>query len=280
MSEQAHGATFEPLFLPAGSGERFCIYHPPPAAARRGGIVYLHPFAEEMNKSRRMAAQQSRMLAARGFAVLQIDLFGCGDSSGDFGDASWEIWQHDVALAVQWLRQRVGGSVALWGLRLGALLALDSARLCDPAPDRFVLWQPVISGESFITQFLRLRVATEMIAEGATQTSTQDLRNELSAGGVLEIAGYDLTRKLTNSIDGLKLAELAPRDATVHWFEVVADTNGSLSPASRRVAESWIARGVEANIHAIAGEPFWNTIEITECPALLAETTRVVAEAL
>ena len=279
MSERAHGATFEPLFLPAGSGERFCIYHPP-AAAHRGGIVYLHPFAEEMNKSRRMAALQSRMLAARGFAVLQIDLFGCGDSSGDFGDASWEIWQHDVALAVQWLRQRVGGSVALWGLRLGALLALDSARLCDPAPDRFVLWQPVISGESFVTQFLRLRVATEMIADGAAQTSTQDLRNALSAGGVLEIAGYDLTRKLTNSIDGLKLAELAPRDATVHWFEVVADTNGSLSPASRRVAESWIARGVEANIHAIAGEPFWNTIEITECPALLAETTRVVAEAL
>jgi len=279
VSEQAHGAPFEPLFLPAANGERFCIYHPP-AAARRGGVVYLHPFAEEMNKSRRMAALQSRMLAARGFAVLQIDLFGCGDSSGNFGDASWEIWQHDVALAVQWLRQRVGGSVALWGLRLGALLALDSARLCDPAPDRFVLWQPVISGESFVTQFLRLRVATDMIAEGAAQTSTKDLRNELSTGGVLEIAGYDLTRKLTNAIDGLKLAELAPRDATVHWFEVVADTNGLLSPASRRVADAWIARGVEANIHAVAGEPFWNTIEITECPALLAETTRVVAEAL
>jgi exosortase A-associated hydrolase 2 len=279
VSARAHGAAFEPLFLPAANGERFCIYHPP-AAARRGGVVYLHPFAEEMNKSRRMAALQSRMLAARGFAVLQIDLFGCGDSSGDFGDASWEIWQHDVALAVQWLGQRVGGSVALWGLRLGALLALDSARLCDPAPARFVLWQPVISGESFVTQFLRLRVATEMIADGAAQTSTQDLRNELSAGGVLEIAGYDLTRKLTNAIDGLKLAELAPRDATVHWFEVVADTNGSLSPASRRVADAWIARGVEANIHAVAGEPFWNTIEITECPALLAETTRVVAEAL
>jgi exosortase A-associated hydrolase 2 len=279
VSERSHGAALEPFFLPAAHGERFCIYHPA-ATVPRGGLVYLHPFAEEMNKSRRMAALQSRMLAALGFAVLQIDLFGCGDSSGDFGNASWEIWQHDVALAVQWLAQRVGGSVALWGLRLGALLALDSARLCNPVPDKFVLWQPVISGESFLTQFLRLRVATEMIADGVAQTSTQNLRNELNSGTVLEIAGYDLTPKLAIAIDGLKLAEMLPHDASVHWFEVVSDTNRSLSPASRRVVDAWIARGVEVDIHTVAGEPFWNTIEIAECSALLVETTRVVAEAL
>jgi alpha-beta hydrolase superfamily lysophospholipase len=50
----------------------------------------------------------------------------------------------------------------LWGLRLGALLALDAAPLCDPAPAGFVLWQPVVSGEQFLTQFLRLRVASAM----------------------------------------------------------------------------------------------------------------------
>jgi len=33
-----------------------------------------------MNKSRRMAALQARVFAAMGFGVLQIDLFGCGDS--------------------------------------------------------------------------------------------------------------------------------------------------------------------------------------------------------
>ncbi len=70
----------------------------------RGAVVYVHPFAEEMNKSRRMAALQSRALAAAGFAVLQIDLLGCGDSSGDFGDASWDEWIDDVLLAVRWLR--------------------------------------------------------------------------------------------------------------------------------------------------------------------------------
>ena len=41
-------------------GQRFCIYHPPALVSVnepvRGLVLYVHPFAEEMNKSRRMAA--------------------------------------------------------------------------------------------------------------------------------------------------------------------------------------------------------------------------------
>lgn len=273
-----HSGPFEPFFLPAVSGERFCLFHPA-AGVARGSVVYVHPFAEEMNKARRMAALQSRMLAAHGYAVLQIDLFGCGDSSGEFGDATWDIWLQDVALGVRWLRQRAGGPVMLWGLRLGALLALDAARLCDPAPEGFVLWQPVVNGEQFLTQFLRLRVAAAMFAAGAAQTGTQDLRTAMHAGEVLEIAGYDLAPALATAIDALKLAALAPQaqGVPVHWFEVVAEAGRPFSPASRRVADAWIASGVALDTHAIAGEPFWNTIEIAECPALLAETARVLA---
>jgi alpha/beta superfamily hydrolase len=40
-----------------------------------------------MNKARRMAALQARALAALGYGVLLLDLHGCGDSSGDFGDS-------------------------------------------------------------------------------------------------------------------------------------------------------------------------------------------------
>src|SRR5687768_8838655 len=79
----------EAMFLSAPhGGRRFCLLHMPSRPAR-ALVVYVHPFAEEMNKSRRMAALQARALAASGHAVLQIDLLGCGDSSGDFGDASW-----------------------------------------------------------------------------------------------------------------------------------------------------------------------------------------------
>ena len=108
----ASQATAEALFLPAEQGQRFCIFHRPGGAEARAALIFLHPFGEEMNKSRRMAALQARALAAAGYAVLQIDLHGCGDSSGDFSEASWDSWLADVSLAHAWLRTR--SSAPLW----------------------------------------------------------------------------------------------------------------------------------------------------------------------
>ncbi len=110
----AAGAPAEPFFLEADGGRRFCLYHPP-AGPARSALLYVHPFAEEMNRARRMAALQARAFAATGHAVLQIDLAGCGDSSGDFGDARWERWQADLALAAAWLRERTDAPLRLWG---------------------------------------------------------------------------------------------------------------------------------------------------------------------
>ena len=55
-----------PFFLPASGGQRYCLLHlPAPGQPPRGGIVYLHPFAEELNKSRHVAARQTRAPAGR-----------------------------------------------------------------------------------------------------------------------------------------------------------------------------------------------------------------------
>ena len=114
-----------PFFLRSQPGDRFCLLHAPAQQQQphKGGIVYVHPFAEEMNKSRRMAALQSRRLAALGYAVLQIDLFGCGDSSGDIADADLDVWLRDLDAAAEWLAGQGHRPLYLWGLRLGALLA-------------------------------------------------------------------------------------------------------------------------------------------------------------
>ncbi len=137
------------------SGQRFCLFHPAQASQVLGAVLYIHPFAEEMNKSRRMAAMQSRALAKAGFAVLQIDLLGCGDSSGDFGDASWQSWLDDVQRGAKWLAERVQAPLWLWGLRAGCLLAVDAARNISPTPN-FIFWAPTPSGKLLLQQFLRL----------------------------------------------------------------------------------------------------------------------------
>ena len=211
MISSARSRPLEPFFLSGPRGDRFCIFHPA-ATDPRGAVLYLHPFAEEMNKSRRMAALQSRALASNGFAVLQIDLFGCGDSDGESVEARWEIWREDVALAMRWLAENAHPVITIWGLRLGALLALDAAPQCDRAPHAFILWQPVLKGETLINQFLRLRVASEMLSESKSRSGAQDLRAALAAGATVEIAGYELTQQLVTAIEGARRVRIAAHE--------------------------------------------------------------------
>lgn len=257
-------APAEPFFLASAPGERFCLFHPPVGVCR-GALVYVHPFAEEMNKSRRMAALQARALAAIGYGVLQIDLHGCGDSDGDFADARWEHWIQDIAAASAWLHGRLDQPVGVWGLRLGALLALDYARSHHVA--QLILWQPVLQGATFLTQFLRLRVASDMLGEDEPASGTKELRAELQSGKALEIAGYVLAPELAAAIDARDAAKLAP-PCPAHWIEIVAAPERPLPPAATRIAAAW----GDQIIHKVASAPFWSTQEIAESDELLAAT--------
>ena len=267
-------ARAEPFYLPTAHGERYCLYHPP-AGQCRGALVYVHPFAEEMNKSRRVAALQSRAFAAMGIGVLQIDLAGCGDSEGDFADARWEHWKLDLAAGCAWLGERLGRPAGLWGLRLGALLALDYARSAQHPVERLLLWQPVLQGSNYLTQFLRLRVAGDMLAEGeagAGGGGTGALRAQLAAGAALEVAGYLLAPQLAAAIDALDAAALTPA-CPVDWIEIVAAPDRPHTPATLRVSCGW----VNTRLHKVAGQPFWSTQEIAESPELVEATCALFA---
>ncbi|MDQ2695688.1 MAG: hydrolase 2, exosortase A system-associated [Pseudomonadota bacterium] len=264
----------EPRFVEGAAGRLFQQYFPPdPAAPGRGQVLYIHPFAEEMNKSRRMAALQARRFAAAGYGVLLPDLYGCGDSGGDFADARWETWMDDLRRSVDGMRARHDAPLHLWGLRLGALLAACLARELEAA--RLILWQPVLTGEQMLTQFLRLRLAASLMQGG--QQTVAWLRGQLAAGQTLEVAGYDLHPQLAAALDRARL--LPPPAATpVDWLDLVAAADRPPSPASRRLVEAWRAAGVAVNHRTVVGEPFWGTQEISVVPQLLDATAAGLEE--
>lgn len=268
----AAGAPAEPFFLKADGGQRFCLYHPP-AGPARGALLYVHPFAEELNRSRRMAALQARAFAAAGHAVLQIDLAGCGDSSGDFGDARWERWQADLALAAAWLREKTDAPLRLWGLRLGALLALDYARTAAHPVAGMLLWQPVLKGSTYLTQFLRLRLAGALLADGDAGGGTAQLRAALLAGEALEIAGYDLDPHLARALDALDPLDAFRPACPVDWIEAVTQAGAEPSPGAARAAAAWCDAAVDLRLHPVHSAPFWTTTEITENAAWLETGT-------
>jgi exosortase A-associated hydrolase 2 len=264
-------ASADTFFLAGPRGERYCAYHAPHGPCR-GALVYVHPFAEEMNKSRRMAALQARALAALGYGVLQIDLHGCGDSDGDFADARWEHWKDDIDAARTWLAQRLGRHAGVWGLRLGALLALDYARTAQQPVAQLLLWQPVLQGAAFMTQFLRLRVAGAMLDEAAEAAGgTRALRAALQAGTALEIAGYVLTPELVAAIDGADALKLVP-PCPVHWIEIGAGAARPVPPAAQRVALAWESQGCTLLLQQVVAPSFWATQEIAESAALIGAT--------
>lgn len=261
----------EPRFLQGSLGPLFTIYHPPKSSVlRRGSILYIHPFAEESNKSRRMVALQARRFAALGFGVLLPDLYGCNDSGGDFSEARWDVWLADLQLCMDWLRWRGGDNLNLWGLRLGALLAMELVR--ETAVARVILWQPVINGAQMLTQFLRLRMAAGMM-DGVKETTGQ-LREVLAAGHSVEVAGYEVSPVLAAALDRACLEPpSADSGIRVDWFELATEAGRPLSPVSRRLVEDWQAAGVDVDARTVPGEPFWSTQEITVAPALLEATT-------
>lgn len=261
----------------AGGGQRLYLHHTPPAGrAVRGTLVYVHPWAEEMNKSRRMAALAARALAADGWAVLQVDLLGCGDSSGDFGEATWDAWVDDVAVAARWMRQQHPGLPSwLWGLRSGALVCTAAARSLG-GDTHLLFWQPVLQGRQMLQQFLRVKAAT-LLAQGGGKALLEAARADLDAGRSVQVAGYDLGAALAR---GLEAATLVPPDADTSaaagrqmvWVELGSLKEPTLSPAAQATLPRWSAGGWKVTALAVNGPPFWQTVEIETAPALITAT--------
>ncbi|TDK65655.1 hydrolase 2, exosortase A system-associated [Sapientia aquatica] len=261
-----------PFFLALESGQRFCLYHP--AASTRSSsdcVLHIHAFAEEMNKCRRSAALLARKLANEGIAVLQIDLLGCGDSSGEFADADWTIWQQDLLAAMQYLRQRHEGKLHLWADRLGTLLAAELITTHNAQIDQILLSQPVFDGDQYIHQLQRSLVARAMLNP---QGSDAALVTKLHT----EIAGYELSDALIHAIRNLSISNNALAARQIHWIEIVKQLPATLPPARQKVFDQWREIGNPIQLHCVQGEPFWQTPEVCTSETWLAACAAVFTD--
>lgn len=236
-------------------------------------MVYAHPLGEEMNKSRRMAALQARAFAAAGFDVLQIDLTGCGDSSGGFESATWDAWIDDLLAGCRWLRARCEAPLWLWGLRAGALLTSAVASRLDELPGQ-LWWQPPPQGKALVQQLLRLKAA-EGLGSGGAKGDVAQLRHRLELGERLVIAGYTIAPEL---LRGLETATLAPPRAGTRlcWLEVTPRAGATLLPASQTLVDRWNAEGAQIDCAVVEGPQFWQTIEIEQAPSLVEASVRLL----
>ena len=267
-------------------GQRFCLFHTPrPGAPQRGRVLFCHPFAEELNTTRSTVARQARALAEAGFAVMQIDLLGCGDSSGDFGDATWPAWLADLQLAHAWLsdQQPTQGPLWLWGLRAGALLASDLAA-CVHGPANLLLWQPFTSGQQQLQQFLRLHSAGQWLAGDKKDTvkKIDTPAQQLAQGQTVHIAGYPLSPLLAQGLAAARLQPPAQQPPSrLIWLELGTKSVSApaLSPTAEKQLAAWQQAGWQVTAQTVATPAFWQTVETEAAPELLPATLAALAPA-
>lgn len=249
-----------------------------PADLQAGhGIVVCPAFADEMNRTRRTIHLLMNEAAQAGIATINVDLHGTGDSTGEFADCSWDGWLADLGQAAGWLRGQGCSQVTLLGVRAGALLAWALA-LAPATPVRsIVLWQPVLTGRTVITDLLRARALAGAAGEG--RESVAVLREQLRGGRPVEAAGYALSPEMARALDEARISAAAGATCPpVAWFEIIDGPQGAPRPAAERTAAELASAGVDVDLRAVADPPFWATAEVTTGCGAVEATVRWLAE--
>lgn len=267
----------QPQFIDSNGQSIFTIYFQVPEHVKHvKTLLVVPPFAEEMNKSRKMLSDFARIASAMGVAVLLVDLYGTGDSEGELEQATWQQWHQDVVSCLAWLRlNNPNVDIGLLGLRLGATLAVDI--FCkNEALDisDVVLWQPVINGKQFVRQFLRLRLAASVVGNGTKESAAQ-LQHILAENGTLEVAGYMLNSQLIKDIEAINLSSVnlnTKNKMRLSWYEIGMPPKKDLLPISKKLVEEWQRRSLDVATFFIEGIPYWSTQEIATCEALSVST--------
>lgn len=259
------------FFLPGQAGGLFCLARGPWTAMAHDGraLLILPPFAEEMNRTRRLMHETLTALARHGMASLCCDLYGTGDSAGEFHQARWDMWLNDAGRAIAWMRAQGARHVSVLAIRLGALLALDLAGLYQ---DLFLL-APQLDGKRAMRQFLRIRAAADMERSqrgGGPGPGTQTLEAALHNGGTVTVAGYDLPGALYQAIQarpsgGTPLAGLK----ALHLIGLGDD--GSAATALARDGARLSSLGAVPKMHILPGPAVWQQMEPSPAAALGAD---------
>ena len=180
----------------------FGCYHEPTLGRRRKcAVVVCQPVGHEYINSHRALRQLAARLCDAGFPVLRFDYYGCGDSSGSREEGTILQWLEDVSTAISEVRRRTAVvQVCLIGLRLGGTLAMIAAAQRADL-ESMVLWDPVVSGKSYLDGLLRLQ--KEMLRFRPKPSSAQEPL------GYWDVLGFPLSRFLRAEIEKIELLPVA-----------------------------------------------------------------------
>jgi alpha-beta hydrolase superfamily lysophospholipase len=164
--------TATPLWFGPDERPLFGWLHLPDDGRARAAVVLCPPLGIEAICSYFSYRTLAEELAKRGIAAFRFDYDGTGDSAGSQEDTDRvAAWQDSVRRAVDLVSGLALGPIALLGMRMGALMAAAEAERRGGV-DALVLWDPCLSGSSFLREqraFLKLSLGGAEPPDGSVE---------------------------------------------------------------------------------------------------------------
>lgn len=264
-------------FIPGTRGALFALHRAPRSAGNNSECFIVVPsFAEEMNRCRYMCTMLAQQLSEQGYGYLSVDLFGTGDSAGDFSEADWKTWRADLVSACDHAKSLGYSRITLVAIRLGALLAMETLQTL-PDVHRVILWQPVISGKTALTQFMRIRIAASLEREESGGTIA-DFEQQLDNGQHVQVAGYDVAPALYKAIQAVKLdSASACKGVAIAWFNTLASQERKTPRVEVDFLARWRSSGADISHTTVIGPSYWAVHERTLAPGLVEATMKYIS---
>ncbi len=275
--------TLIPDFLQTDSNNLFYLKITADTQVKRdNAVVFVPPFAEEMNKSRKMMSSMLKRIAARADGYI-FDFSGTGDSQGNFNDQTWQSWCADFNRFVKTvMEQNQYQSLQIISLRTGSLVLSEASRLSEfdsfrPFIKAVHMWNPVLNSSQFFNQFLRIQLAAEMMKESDNKRTAKDLVIELQEKGELEVAGYMINSQLYQQLVAASAAFSGEMSGcAIRIYDLNA--RGAVTPAIQNGVSKHFPEHGNAQLIGVQGDQFWSTQEISVSEALINATETNIME--
>jgi len=224
-----------------------------------------------------MLTEAAQRLAEAGWATVLPDLFGTGDSEGEFRDAQVERWIDDIEQACRHAAERGLPVRAVLAVRFGCALAVAAARRV-PFPPSMRAFGGSPCSTAGGTSRSSCGCACRGGYAGDSEETVDSLRVRSAAGETLAVAATNCPR-----------AGGGPRDAggrgpaATGWIAALVRVRarGRRGAATARdpISGAVRAAGAVASITTLAVEPFWASAEIVRSTELVERTEAVLTVA-
>jgi len=203
-------------YITSNGNRLFSCYSSSDNCVNKSGILIIQPFAEEQVIMQRALYNLANDLANNDIPVCRFDLFGQGDSNGDFNNANINEWKTNILDAIDTFKQTYQlTEIILCGFRFGATLALLTTNNNSNDVHRLILIEPITHGKQYIESVLRTNLTYQMVTYGEILYTRDILIDRLRSGESINIDGYLISGELFCQICDIDLTKLTYKDKDI-----------------------------------------------------------------